>query len=120
MENKEKAAAMTASKTPETTPGRKVENVDFRVDLVINDKAEVFVFHALPFKKRLSWLEFNLDNKNLDFIMNDGDVRNFGAKVEDHFAKHMQNAFQVMMVQLDEKTGEPMSGQYFPLIIHRD
>jgi hypothetical protein len=31
----------------------------------------------------------------------------------------MQNAFQVMMVQMDEETGQPVSGDYFPLIVHR-
>jgi hypothetical protein len=25
----------------------------------------------------------------------------------------------VMMVQMDEKSGEPMGGNYYPLIIHR-
>ena len=92
----------------------------FKINLVINDEAEVYVFHTKSFEKTLSWLEFDLDSRNLDFIMNDGDVRNFGAKVPDHYAKHMQNAYQVMMVQMDDETGEALSGDYFPLIIHRD
>ena len=108
------------AQAPVTSSGRTTEHADFKVDLVVNDKAEVFVFHVLPFRKRLSWLEFDLDSKNLDFVMNDGDVRNFGTRVPDQFSKHMQNAFQIMIVQMDEKTGEPMVGEYFPLIIHRD
>lgn len=104
------------------TPGQKqneVSDPDFKVDLVINDTAEVYVFHNKPFRKPVSWLEFDLDTNNLDFVLAEGDIRNFGAKVPHHLSKHMQNAYQVMMVQMDEKTGEALSGDYFPLIIHR-
>lgn len=96
-----------------------VEDPGFKVDLVINDTAEVYVFHNKPFNKKLSWLEFDMSTRNLDFIMNDGDIRNFGAKVPDHLARHVQNAYQVMMVQMNEETGQPTSGDYYPLIIHR-
>lgn len=92
---------------------------EFKVDLVINDVAEVYVFHGKPFKSKLSWLEFDLNSHDLDFIMSEGDIRSFGVKVPGHLAKHMQNAFQVMMVQMDEDTGKPMAGDYYPLIIHR-
>ena len=96
-----------------------VSDPDFKVDLVVNDMAEIYVFHNKPFKKRLSWIEFDLDTHALDFIMNDGDVRNFGASVPPRLARHMQNGFQVMMVLMDEKSGQPVSGAYFPLVIHR-
>ena len=110
---------MATKETPGKTAAPENKNVDFRVDLRVSETAEVFVYHARPFDKKLSWLEFDLDTNNLDFIMSDGDVRNFGAKVPAHLSKHMQNAYQVMMVQMDESTGKPLSGDYFPLIIHR-
>jgi len=90
-----------------------------KVELIVNDAAEAFVFHDKPFTKQLSWLEYDLDNSKLDFIMNDGDIRNFGIPVDPHLSKYLQNSFQVLMVQMDEKTGEPVEGDYFPLIIHR-
>lgn len=104
---------------PDIAETAEINDPDFKVDLVINDTAEVYVFHNKPFRKKLSWLEFDLGTNNLDFVMNDGDVRNFGAKVPGHLARHMQNAYQVMMVLMDEKSGQPVSGDYFPLIIHR-
>ena len=109
---------MTSDNTPSTNE-KQSQNVDFKVELVVNDTAEVYLFHSEPFNKPLSWVEFDLDSHNLDFIMDDGDVRNFGTKVPDHLSKHMQNAFQVMMVQRDDDSGQPVSGEYFPLIIHR-
>ncbi len=107
---------MVSESIPDT---KKVQKVDFKVELVVNDTAEVSLFHSKPFNKPLSWVEFDLGTNNLDFILDDGDVRNFGLKVPEKLAKHMQNAFQVMMVQMDADTGKPVSGQYFPLIIHR-
>ena len=112
------AATMTAHNAPGQNY-TEVQDSSFKIDLVINDTAEVYLFHNKPFKQALSWLEFDLDTNNLDIILADGDIRNFGAKVPDRLAKHMQNAYQVMMVQMDEKSGEPMGGAYYPLIIHR-
>jgi len=94
-------------------------DADVKVELVVNDRAEAFIFHNKPFRKRLSWLEYDLDSHRLDFIMNDGDVRNFGIPVNPQFGKYLQNSFQVLLVQLDEGTGQPLGGNYFPLIIHK-
>ena len=110
----------TVNMVSESAPdNKKVQKVDFKVELVVNDVANVSLFHSKPFNKPLAWVEFDLDTNNLDFILDDGDVRNFGVKVPEKLAKHMQNAFQVMMVQMDDETGTPVSGQYFPIIIHR-
>jgi hypothetical protein len=95
------------------------EEKDVKVELVVNEMAEAIVFHNKPFDKELSWLEFDLDENRLDFVMNDGDLRTYGIAVNPELSKYMQNAFQVLMVLMDENSGDPEEGQYFPLIIHR-
>ena len=92
---------------------------DMSIELVVNDRAEAFVFHDKPFGKKLSWLEYDLGGSKLDFVMNDGEIRNFGIPVDPQLAKYLQNAFQVLMVQMDVETGEPVEGDYYPLILHR-
>lgn len=94
-------------------------DMDVHVELVVNDRAEAMVLHSKPFSAKLSWLEYDLESSKLDFILEDGDLRNFGIPVHPNLAKYMQNAFQVLMVLMDEKTGEPLDGGYLPLIIHR-
>lgn len=90
----------------------------FKVDIVVSDIGKVAVYHSRPFRKKLAWLEFDLETRRMAFIMDDGDARDFGAPVPGHLAKNMQNAHQVLMVLLDE-AGEPKAGQYYPLIVHR-
>ena len=111
----------TATKMTSNPSQNPTEDSDsnMKVELVVNDRAEAIVFHNKPFTKNLSWLEFDLDTNKLQFIMNDGDVRDFGIPVAPELAKHMQNAFQVLMVLMDDKTKKPQEGNYIPLIIHR-
>lgn len=113
-------ADMTEKTTPQTAYNTGV-NPDgkVKVELVVNDRAEAIIFHNKPFSKALSWLEYDMDRKKLDFVMDDGDIRNFGIPVHPELAKYMDNAFQVLMVLTDEKTGDAVEGDYFPLIIHR-
>lgn len=92
---------------------------DMKVELVINERAETFIFHNKPFTRQISWIEYDLDTSKLDFIMNNGDQRNFGLFVKKDMSKYLQNAYQILMVLTDEKSGEPIEGEYFPIIIHR-
>lgn len=96
-----------------------IDDPDFKLNLAVNEQARVVIFHNKPFRMKLSWLEFDLNKNRLDFVMNDGSIRNFGIPVSPDLSKYIQNAFQVLMVLLDEKTGEPEGGTYFPVIIHR-
>ncbi len=95
---------------------------DERLDLqvAIKENGLVIVFHSHPFKAPLAWFEFNLSTNKLDFVLDDGNLRDLGLPLPKTIAKHMQNAHQILMIQMDPKTGESQGGLYVPLIIHRD
>lgn len=116
-------AAMTENLSLPARPSSYTDGTSFeqemKVELVINDRAEAFIFHNKPFKRQVSWIEYDLDSNKLDFVMNDGDARNFGLLVKKDMSKYLQNAYQILVVLTDEKSGEPVEGEYFPLIIHR-
>lgn len=103
----------------EGTNPTKGPDFGMKVELYVNDRAEALVLYDRPFSKKLSWLEYDLGSSKLDFVLEDGGFRNFGIPVHPNLAKYMQNAFQVLMVQMDEDSGEQIDGGYFPLIIHR-
>lgn len=116
-------ATMTDNVFPTARPSNYMDGTAFetemKVELMINDQAEVLIFHNKPFNKRISWIELDLDHNKLDFVMNDGDQRNLGLIIKKDLTKYLQNAYQILMVLTDDKTGQPVEGEYFPLIMHR-
>lgn len=95
------------------------ENHRLNIEVAVNEKGKVVVFHNRPFKRDVSWFEFDLGTNKLDFILDDGDVRDTGLPLGRDVAKYMQNSHQILMVLLDDETGEAKEGNYIPLIIHR-
>jgi len=89
------------------------------IEVAVNEKGKVVLFHNRTFKNDISWFEFDLNTNKLDFVLDDGDIRNTGLPLGRDVAKYMQNSHQILMVLLDDKTGEASEGAYIPLIIHR-
>ena len=91
----------------------------FDIEVAVMNDGKVVVFHSHPFRSDISWFEFNLTTNKLDFILDDGDVRDIGLPLKQELAKNMQNSHQILMVLMDPKTGDAQVGQYVPLILHR-
>ncbi len=91
----------------------------FKVEVAINDDGKVILFHNKVFKNDLSWLEFDLGTSKLDFILDGGDVRDFGMPLDRSVSKHMHNTHQVLTILLDDETGDAKEGHYIPLILHQ-
>jgi len=89
------------------------------LEVAIKEDGRVVLFHNKLFKNELSWLEFDLSTNELDFVLDDGEIRDLGLPLKQEVAKHMQNSHQILMVLLDDKTGEAKEGNYIPLIIHQ-
>jgi hypothetical protein len=89
------------------------------IEVAVNERGKVVVFHNRPFKTDISWFEFDLDNYKLSFVLDDGDIRNAGLPLTKEVAKYMQNSHQILMVLLDDDTGDAKEGGYVPLIIHK-
>ena len=89
------------------------------IEVAVNEKGKVVIFHNRPFKNEVSWFEFDLGSSKLDFVLDDGDIRNTGIPLRSEIAKYMQNSHQILMVLMDDETGEAKQGNYVPLVIHR-
>lgn len=90
------------------------------IEVAIKEDGHVVVFHSHPFRNGISWFEFNLTTNTLDFILEDGNVRDIGLPLTGDVAKHMHNTHQILTVLMDPETGEAKEGHYIPLIIHRN
>ena len=89
------------------------------IEVAVNEKGKVVLFHNRPFKHDIAWFEFDLGTNKLDFVLDDGDIRDAGLPLGRDVAKYMQNSHQILMVLLNDDTGEAKEGNYIPLIIHR-
>ncbi len=93
-------------------------DLDMQVYYVIDKNCSVFIFHNKKFQKELSWVEYDLTRSSLDFIMDDGDIRNFGIPVEREYGAYLQNNHAISVI-LENEHGQPVSGESVPLIVHR-
>lgn len=95
------------------------EGNPLNIEIAVDGKGMVVVFHDKPFKNDLSWYEFDTETCKLDFIIDDGEVRDIGMPLAEQISKHMHNTHQILTVLLDDDTGEAKEGNYIPLIIHQ-
>lgn len=96
------------------------ENNHLDIEVAVTEQGKVVVFHNRAFKKEIAWFEFDLGTNKLDFILDGGDIRDAGLPLTKDVAKYMQNSHQILMVYMDNETGEAKEGNYVPLIIRRD
>lgn len=92
--------------------------MDMVVDLFIHKGSEICILHDRPFAKTVSWLEYDQNTNRVDFIMEDGDIRNFGIPVDPQHRKYFHNTSVASMVLWNPKTRQAQSGVDLPLIIH--
>lgn len=96
------------------------ENNHLDIEVAVNEEGKIVVFYNRIFKNPIAWFEFDLGSNKLDFILDDGDIRDTGLPLGRDMSKYMQNSHQILMVLLDNDTGEAKEGTYVPLIIHRN
>ena len=89
-----------------------------RIEVAVKEDGRCAIFHDKPFRNELAWLEFDIDNYRLNFVLDDGAIRDFGMELSKNMAKNMQNTHQMLMVLMDEQTGDAKEAVYIPLIIH--
>ncbi len=121
---------MSDHQTPETDTGQPPvkdlsgfvygvdENNPLDIEIAVNETGKVVLFHNRVFKSEISWFEFDLGTLKLTFVLDDGEIRDAGFYATKAMSKYMQNSHQILMVLLDDDTGEAKEGNYVPLIIH--
>ena len=95
------------------------EDSKLHIEVAVRDDGKCAVFYNKPCRRSISWLEFDLDTYRLDFVLDNGEVRNAGMDLTGDMAKNMHNTHQMLMVLMDDRTGGAKEGTYVPLILHK-
>lgn len=88
-----------------------------KLDLMIGASGAFYVFSDFFFNKPVSWLEYDVNRRSLDFIMEDGEVRNYGQPVDDALAVHLERQSHAMLVRGSVNDVKEHAG--YTLIVHR-
>lgn len=91
-------------------------DMDMEVYYTIHDDGDFFIIHDRPFHQELSWVEYDIKTSTIDFIMDDGQMRNFGLPVHPQFGAKLQNTQLIAVVLM--RDGKAISGEDYPLIMH--
>jgi hypothetical protein len=93
-------------------------DADINIDYFVSEDADVCLMHDRPFSKALSWIEYDLKTNQLQIIMEDGDIRDFGMAVSPILQPYFQNTQFVHVIQLNTIDKCPVASIEIPLIIH--
>lgn len=86
------------------------------VEVTIGNSGAAYVVIDREFNKPVSWFELDAQNGRLEFIMEDGELRNFGVRLLPEINKHLMFATTITLALMNED--ELLDAQELPLIVH--
>lgn len=95
---------------------REAPHPDIEAFLILHDPQNAYVFHELSFETPIEWIEYDVQTRQLDFILTAGRVENFGIPVERNIHHYLQNISEICVAQKD---GALVLNEYIvPLVVH--
>jgi hypothetical protein len=95
-----------------------IEDPSLDMRLVVSDSGVIYVFHNRALSGSFKRLEYNRLTHRLGIRMRNGELRDGSVSLPERFAPMLDHGHRVMMVQMDEKTGNPIGGADFPLLVY--
>lgn len=89
---------------------------DIEAFLILDNPTDAYIFHELPFKPSLQWIEYDVVNGRIDFILEEGELRNYGFNVTEPVGKYLRNINEICVAQKDGVI--VLNEQFVPLVIH--
>lgn len=87
------------------------------VNLVIGESGAAYVVCDQAFDKPVAHLEFNARRASLEFVMSDGEIRNFGVPVSRDISQSFMDQTLVTMILMADNEIEFHTD--YPLVVHR-
>ncbi len=91
---------------------------DLEVYIALGDDDLVYILHDEKFQKELSWIEYDIKEKRIDFIMEDGDLRHFGISIKPAYEPYLKTMSSIAIAHVNN--GKYIDGNMYPLMIHHN
>jgi hypothetical protein len=79
-----------------------------KIDLLVNEKSQVWICHDKRFPHGLNWIEYDLDLGTLTFVCRDGKVHDYGELILPEVRTYLRNANSAYVVHMKNKKIEDM------------
>lgn len=90
---------------------------EMEIYLMKGDKDDLYVIQDRPFAAgNLSWIEYDVETQLMHFIMDDGDLRDFGIEIDIAFAPNLKDQTSLPIALIQNSLF--IDGAQFPLIVH--
>lgn len=91
-------------------------DMDIALYYALGDDGLIWLFHDKPFSKTLSWIEYDTNISRIDFILEDGDIRNYGIPIDPSYAPYLKNMHTIPVILREDE--DILDAEYYPLILH--
>lgn len=88
-----------------------------KIELVVNDRDEVIIFYNKEFPYPLDWFEYSISDCRMKIVVAGGFKKEYSKVVPLGIAKFLNPTVSeiILAVLIDDQTGEPIEGNYYPL-----
>lgn len=70
------------------------------VDMVVNDRGNIWILHDKPLPVVLNWVEYDVDTARLSLISQDGEMIDLGMTIHKPLQKPMSTASEIYIVYM--------------------
>ena len=85
-----------------------------KLDLVVSDLEEVYIFHEKPMPERVNWVEYDRENLKLYFISEKGRIQGLGLQVMKRLDEIIAKARRVYLIH--RENGVDQTAYEMPLV----
>jgi len=78
------------------------DHPDIGAFIVLHDEYHAFIFHEEPFQSSVEWVEFDVKSGQIDFILSEGRLENFGIAVPDDIGRYLKNMDKISIALKDD------------------
>ena len=75
-----------------------------KVDVVVNERSDVWLVHDTPFIETVKWAEFDMDMKKLYLILLSGRQQELGFPVPKELERAMKKARQLFLILMHDSS----------------
>ena len=85
------------------------------IELAVNEKGKVYIFHAVPFIEPVSWIEYDPARRHVFLIGENGRIQDMGINVPHHMNEAVAASGEICVALVEG--GRITDAIYAPLII---